>query len=392
MDRNVVAAAVWSHAATVQAPKTHLPGWKKPLTGGQYKTTAGRTARAEGETSGQFLHPRRKVARNNEAPMNPTFTIQDFTEFCRTHHPAYQKPYYAMYSSWWDGITTEPNLMVIPIDDHMVHRGDGLFETFKCLNGAVYNLEAHWARLENGARKIALDFPWSREALTALLRAVLRAGGHKDALVRIFLSRGPGGHSANPYESPRPLLMILAIRLGPAFMDAHPGGANVGVSRIPNKPGLFAQVKSVNYLPNVLMKKEAVDEGVDFMLGFDADGHMTELPTENFGMVTRDRVLKVPKPDHILMGTTMKRALTLAREQLVPAGILSAVEEADVPRAELEQAAEMLVFGTSHNVTAVTRFAGRPVGDGRPGPVWRALSEVFEADLRNPAFLTPVWT
>ena len=322
--------------------------------------------------------------------MKTDFGQRDFAAFCRANRPAYHAGYYAMYSSWWDGITTDPNLMVVPADDHMVHRGDGLFETFKCVDGAIYNLAAHLARLEGGARTIALDLPWSRADVERIVGAVLRAGGHRDALVRIFVSRGPGGHSANPYECPRPLLMVLAIRLPPPFMELHPEGAKVGVSGVPHKDGFFAQVKSVNYLPNVLMKKQAVDAGLDFMLGFDANGHMTELPTENIGIVTADRVLRVPKPGHILLGTTMLRVLALAREQLVPAGVLAGVEEADVPRAELEHAAEMLVFGTTPNVTAVTEFAGRPVGDGRPGPVWRELSRAFEADLENPAMLTPV--
>ena len=323
--------------------------------------------------------------------MKTDFGTKDFAEFCRANRPAYHAGYYAMYSSWWDAITVDPNLMVVPVDDHMVHRGDGLFETFKCVDGAVYNLEAHLDRLEGGAKAIALDLPWSRADVRRLVGDVLRAGGRRDALVRIFASRGPGGHSANPYECPRPLLLVLAIRLPPAFMEAHPEGAKVGVSSVPNKDGFFARVKSVNYLPNVLMKKQAVDAGVDFMLGFDKNGHMTELPTENFGIVTADRVLRVPKPEHILLGTTMLRVLDLAREQLVPAGILARVEEADVPRPELDHAAEMLVFGTSPHVTAVTEFAGRPVGDGKPGPVWRALSRAFEADMKNPRHLTPMW-
>lgn len=322
--------------------------------------------------------------------MKTDFGTKDFATFCREHRPGYHADYYAMYSSWWNGITTEPNLMVVPVDDHMVHRGDGLFETFKCVDGAVYNLEAHLARLENGAKAIALQMPWSRGDIRRIIGEVLKAGGRRDALIRIFVSRGPGGHSANPYECPEPLLMVLAIRLPPPFMASHPDGARVGLSAVPNKEGMFAQVKSVNYLPNVLMKKQAVDAGVDFMLGFDKDGHMTELPTENFGIVTTERVLKVPRPDHILAGTTMGRVLALARDHLVPAGVLAGVEEADVPRAELETAAEMLVFGTSPHVTAVTEFAGRPVGDGKPGPVWRELSRLFEADLKNPAMLTPV--
>jgi len=320
--------------------------------------------------------------------MKTDFDVNDYADFCRSNRPAYHQNYYAMYSSWWDGITTDPNLMTVPVDDHMVHRGDGLFETLKCMDGSIYNLDAHLDRLEGGAKSIALEMPWSREEICSILRAVVREGGHLDALVRIFVSRGPGGHSANPYECPRPLLMVLSIRLAVPFMELHPAGAKVGISTVPTKEGLFAQVKSVNYLPNVLMKKQAVDAGVDFMLGFDKNGHMTELPTENFGIVTTDHILRVPRPDHILLGTTMQRVLRLAREQLVPAGTLTGVEEADVPREELDGAVEMLIFGTTPHVAAVTEFAGQPVGDGHPGPVWQALSEAFEKDLNNPDHLT----
>ncbi len=319
-----------------------------------------------------------------------TFGLEEFAGFCRTHRPAYHAEYYAMYSSWWGGVTTEPNLMVVPVDDHMVHRGDGLFETFKCVDGAIYNLEAHLDRLESGAKAIALEIPWGRAEIVERIVAVLSAAGKRDALIRIFVSRGPGGFTANPYECPEPLLLVLATKLPPPFMTVQGGGARVGVSRVPNKEGMFAQVKSVNYLPNVLMKKQAVDEGMDFMLGFDKDGHMTELPTENFGIVTAERVLKVPRPDHILLGTTMTRVLELAREKLVPAGVLAGVEEADVPLEELEKASEMLVFSTGSHVTAVTQFAGRPVGGGQPGPVWRELSRMFAEDQDNPEMLTRV--
>ena len=63
--------------------------------------------------------------------------------------------YFAMYSSLWGGVVKDPALMVIPLDDHMVHRGDGIFEAFKCVNGYIYNLDAHLSRLENSARLIS---------------------------------------------------------------------------------------------------------------------------------------------------------------------------------------------------------------------------------------------
>ena len=172
-----------------------------------------------------------------QATMKTNFNVKDFTEFCRTNRPDYQANYYAMYSSWWDAITTEPNLMTVPVDDHMVHRGDGLFETCKCVDGAVYNLDAHLARLEIGAKTIALKLPWSRDEIRKITGEVLQAGGHRDALVRIFVSRGPGGHSANPYECPKPLLMVMSrealtmislplVMLPPVMVTLSPTGVS----------------------------------------------------------------------------------------------------------------------------------------------------------------------
>ena len=162
------------------------------------------------------------------------------------------------------------------------------------------------------------------------------------------------------------------------------------MSRIPVKPDFFARVKSVNYLPNALMRREAVERGLDFVLSLDPDGNVAELPTENLGIVTSDRRLLIPPPDHILAGTTMHRAALLAKTFLVPRGILASVEEAPIPLSLADRAPEIFVFGTTPDVTAATEFNGHPVGDGLPGPVYRALSAVFSSDLRHPALLTPL--
>ncbi len=303
----------------------------------------------------------------------------------------YQRNYYAMYSSIWNAITREPGLMLLPLDDHIVHRGDGLFETCRCDDGAVYNFDAHLDRLMDGARQIELAIPWSRDELTALCAAVLRAGGHRDALLRILVSRGPGGHGASPYESVGTQLYILAKAPSVPFAQAHPGGASVGISRIPVKPGLFARVKSVNYLPNALMKKEALDAGCDFMVALDEDGHLAELPTESLMFVTADGILAGPRPEHVLPGTTMRRVLELARADLAASGSLSGlirdVRLCDLTPDDARKAREVLIVGTTPNVAPATIFDGAPVADGRPGPVQAALAALLEADMHDPARL-----
>lgn len=301
----------------------------------------------------------------------------------------YQRNYYAMYSSVFDAITREPELMVVPLDDHLVHRGDGLFETCKCLDGGIYNFEAHLDRLFGGARELALKIPWTREELAEVSAAVLRAGEHRDALLRLLVSRGPGGHGASPYESVGPQLYVLAKAAGAPFMATHPGGARVGISRYPVKPGVFARVKSVNYLPNALMKKEAIDGGCDFMVGVDEDGHLAELPTESLMVVTDDDLLAAPGPEHVLPGTTLLRVMELARAELAAGGalarLLRGVERRDLSPDDARSARELLVVGTTPNVAACTVFDGRPVGTGRPGPVQAVLDALLEADMHNPA-------
>lgn len=304
---------------------------------------------------------------------------------------SWQSQYYAMYSSLWEGIVTDPILMSVPVDDHMVHRGDGVFETFKCIHGCFYNAQAHLSRLQACAARISLPLPAPVESIGELAQATTRAGGRRDALVRLFISRGPGSLGISPYDCPQPALYIVAGHLAAPFMEAHPRGATVIASRVPIKPSAFAVIKSVNYLPNVLMKKEAVDAGVDFVLGFDEQGHMAEGATENFAIVTPEGWLKTPRLHHILAGTTMLRVLELART-LVDQGRLRGIMAVDIPYAEVAAAAEMLVLGTTPNVTAAIQFDGQPVASGQPGPVYAALSRLLNEDMaHNQELLTPVF-
>jgi branched-subunit amino acid aminotransferase/4-amino-4-deoxychorismate lyase len=299
--------------------------------------------------------------------------------------------YFAMYSSVWNGIVVDPSLMLVPVHDHLVHRGDGVFETLKCLKGSVYCLEAHLDRLFFSANMIGLQPAWSRDQLRDILIQTTRAGGQRDCLLRVLLSRGPGGMGVNPYECPSPGLYVLAYALRPSPMESHPGGVTAASSRISLKPGFFANIKSCNYLSNVLMKKEAVDGGVDFTLSFDEQGFLAEGATENAAIVSSGNVLKFPLRGRILAGTTVSRAMALGGS-LVSRNVLAGIAEVNIPIEEVRAARELLLFGTTPDVTAVIRFDGQPVGLGEPGPVQRELSALLLRDLReNGALLTPAF-
>lgn len=292
----------------------------------------------------------------------------------------FQAQYYAMYSSIYGGIVTDPLLMMVPVDDHMVHRGDAVFETLKCVDGNIYNMHAHLARLASSARGLSLDLPCTEEELAEIIIQTAFTGRRPNCLVRLLLSRGPGSLGVSPYDCPTPALYVVVSEYKKPFMELHPGGATVQSSAVPVKAPPFANIKSVNYLTNVLMKKEAVDAGVDFVVSFDENGHLAEGPTENAGIVTRDGRLCVPKPDRILAGTTMLRVMELSRD-LPNNQQLAGVETSDIARADIAAAAEILIFGTTPDVTAVIKFDGEPVSGGKPGPIFRMLSRLLADDI-----------
>ncbi len=297
--------------------------------------------------------------------------------------------YYAMYSSLWEAVVTDPALMLLPIDDHIVHRGDGVFETFKGIEGALYNLPAHLNRLMRSASAIHLRWPEGKDDIEEKVLGTARVAGRPDVRVRVILARGPGSFGISPHEAPTPALYIVVYASGEPLMRRRPQGVLVRRSTIAAKPIGFANVKNCNYLPNVMMKREAHDWDVDFVVGFDAEDHLTEGPTENAGIVTRDGFLAFPRPESILEGTTMARLLELA-VSLVDRGVLRGIQRRDISEDDLRNAAEMLIVGTTNNVVAVRMYEDRPIGSGKPGPVFAHLSSLLEQDMRqNSRLRTP---
>lgn len=304
------------------------------------------------------------------------------------HHAGY----YAFYSSAFAGIVTDPALMTIPADDHLAHRGDGVFETLKCADGGIYLWHEHALRLTRSARAIGMELPWSEEDLAEITKQTIRAGGRRDCLIRVLVSRGPGSLGVNPYDCPEPGLYILVYELKPSFMEAHPAGARVISSEQPVKSGIFATIKTCNYLPNALLKKEAADAGADFAITFDENGNVAEGATENFAIVDTKGALRVPGPGRILPGTTMNRAIALA-QQLVDNGRLPAITHGPIQRNELATARELLIFGTTPDVTAAVTLDGKPVANGLPGPIAGALLKLIQQDIHaNPSARLQVFT
>lgn len=288
--------------------------------------------------------------------------------------------YYAMYSSVLGGVVTDPLLMQVPADDHLVHRGDGVFDTFKCVKRAAYNLNAHLKRLVRSGCEIGLTWPGGIDAIRALTVETLTVADRDDCSCRVILARGPGSFGVSPYESPEAALYVIVYGAGQPFMSAHPEGARLKRSRMPVKSGNLATFKHCNYLPNVLMKREAIDSKVDFVLSFDHQGFLAEGATENVGMITTSGELLFPKMTHVLDGTTMLRVMQMA-EALVADGSLKRIAFADISEAELMAAPEVLVVGTTLNVASAVVYEGRIIGEGKQGPIGQRLDRMLAEDI-----------
>ncbi|ONK77246.1 uncharacterized protein A4U43_C02F4580 [Asparagus officinalis] len=287
--------------------------------------------------------------------------------------------YLAMYSSIVGGITTDPAAMVIPIDDHMVHRGHGVFDTAAIMDGHLYELDQHVDRFLRSASMAKIRLPFDRATIKSILIQTVAASNCTLGSLRYWLSAGPGDFYLSPAGCPQPALyaIVTQIRKPPEFK-----GTKVVTSSIPIKSPQFATMKNVNYLPNVLSKMEAEENGAFAAIWLDDEGYVAEGPNMNVGFVTKEREFIVPRFEKILSGCTIKRVLALA-EKLVKEGRLTGISVRDVTVDEGKNADEMMLIGSGILVKPVLEWDDQIIGDGKEGPVAEAFFNFIMDDMKS---------
>lgn len=177
-----------------------------------------------------------------------------------THAPMSLK---AFYSSVFQGIVTDTTLAMVPMDDHMVHRGHSVFDTCIVHNARAYQLDHHLDRLLLSAQRAGITTTLPREHLRKVILATAAAAGMESAMLRYWLSVGRGGFGCSPAECQAggSQFYCVVLELPAAETGKYECGIKVITTQVPIKPSVYATVKSTNYLPNAMMTGEAEKEG-----------------------------------------------------------------------------------------------------------------------------------
>lgn len=206
-----------------------------------------------------------------------------------------------------------------------------------------------------------INLPFDKEDIRSILIKTVSASKCRNGSLRYWLSAGPGDFQLSPSSYNKPALYAVVIQDQSPF-DSK--GVKVITSSVPMKPPQFATMKSVNYLPNVLSKLEAEENGAFVAIWLDEEGFIAEGPNMNVAFVTEDNELLMPHFDKILSGCTAKRVLTLA-ERLVSKGKLRGARVANVTVDEGKKASEMMLLGSGVLVRAVLYWDEQVIGDGK---------------------------
>lgn len=290
-----------------------------------------------------------------------------------------KQQFLAMYSSIFGGITTDPAGMVIPMDDHMVHRGHGVFDTAAICDGYLYELDQHLDRIIRSASMAKIELPFDRESLRRILIQTVSVSKCRKGSLRYWLSAGVGDFQLSPVGCHQSTFYAIVIQDDSPFVSK---GIKVITSSIPIKPPQFAKMKSVNYLQNVLSKMEAEETGAFAAIWLDGDGFIAEGPNMNVAFVTKEKVLLMPRFDKILSGCTAKRVLTLA-EALVREGKLQGIKVGNVTVEEGKKAEEMMLLGSGVLVRPVVQWDEQVIGNGKEGPIAQALLDLILEDMKS---------
>ena len=255
----------------------------------------------------------------------------------------------------------------VSVFDHGLLYGDGIFEGIRFYSGRVFRLDEHIDRLYDSAKAILLNISLSPEQMSQAVVDTIRENGLSDGYVRLVVTRGAGGLGLNPYLCEQSSIVIIASTIQLYSDEKYENGLTMVTcsTRRPAPAALSPQVKSLNYLNNVMAKVEAIQGGGEEGLMLNEQGYVAECTGDNIFIVKNNVVSTPPISAGALDGITRRVVFEICEQLGVP------LIEQVFGRYEIFTADECFLTGTAAEVIAAVKLDGREIGNGNPGPITR---------------------
>lgn len=254
-------------------------------------------------------------------------------------------------------------------DDRGFLLGDGLFETIKCLHGKPIRLESHWARLQKGCDYLDIPLPLSYEELQKIIAELLLRNQLHDATagVRLTVTRGSGERGLLPPAQIKPTLMLTSFSLLPPAKSVSLSITTL----VRNEFSPLTKIKSLNYLENILARREAQKNGTDEGVLLNTQGNVAETSAANIFMVVDNKVITPALKEGALAGVTRKAVIDICNTLTIP------ILETTVSLSQLYSAQEIFITNSLIGIQAVHQV-GSQVYPGEKGAM---IQKLWEANL-----------
>jgi branched-chain amino acid aminotransferase len=273
-----------------------------------------------------------------------------------------------------DGKFYEKNEAKISVFDHGLLYGDGVFEGIRAYNRLVFKLKEHIVRLYESAHTIMLNIPLTQEKMIKAVVDTLKANDLSDAYIRLIVTRGIGDLGLDPRKCKGNATVIIIADKVALYPEKFykDGLAIITVPTVRNLPeSVNPQIKSLNYLNNILAKIEAVNCGYDEAIMLDSLGYVAECTGDNIFIVKDRHLYTPPQCMGTLRGITRDSVLEIASKSKI------SVHEHVLTRHELYNADECFLTGTAAEIIPVVKVDGRQIGEGKPGKLTGELIGKF---------------
>jgi D-alanine transaminase len=262
----------------------------------------------------------------------------------------------------------------VPVLDRGFIFGDGVYELVPVYSRVAFRLDEHLARLERSLGETKIRNPYSRQRWREIVYQLIDAQPFDDQGVYFQVTRGVAKRDHSFPRDVQPTVFMMSNPLvNPPRAQVDAGGAAVSAQ---DNRWLRCDIKSISLLGNVLARQISADAGASETILF-RDGKLTEASASNVFIVKSGTIVSPPKTSLILPGITYDVVTELARANGMP------MEFREVTEAEVRAADEIWVTSSSKEVLAIISLDGRKVGDGRPGPQFRRMYELYQEFKRK---------